>query len=195
MNEADVFSTGGFGLWALISAAALLAGVLLWTVLVFNRLVRARNQQAEAWAGIDVQLRKRHDLVPPLVAAVRAYAAHESGVLVGVTEARSRAERDPNRTDGAERDLTLGLRGLLALAEAYPNLKADENFRQLAEQLVAVEDDLQYARRYYNGSVRDFRNLAQCFPNNLAASLFGFEPGAFFEVESAAERSAPIVKV
>lgn len=169
----------------------LLLTFLLWSIWTYNRLIRARNQQTEAWSGIEVQLRKRHDLVPGLVATVQGYAAHESSTLSAVLQARAQTETNPNRTDAAEQALTHGLRQLLAVAEAYPELKAAENFRQLFSELVAVEDDLQYARRYYNGSVRDFRNLTQTFPNNLIARIFHFHPAAFFEVESAVERTAP----
>lgn len=176
----------------MLGAVILLVGFpLLWAAATFNRLVKARNQQREAWSGVDVQLRKRHDLVPALVEVVRGYRNHEQTVLESVTIARSRAAADPNRTDGAENDLSHGLQKLFALAEAYPELKADTNFRQLSSQLVAIEDDLQYARRYYNGSVRDFRNLAESFPSNLVAAAFGFQPGDFFEVESSTECSAP----
>jgi LemA protein len=177
----------------LLLGLVLLVLALLWAIWTFNRLVRARNQQAEAWSGIEVQLRKRHDLVPPLVAAVRAYAAHEAETFAAVTAARNQTEGNPNRTDEAERAVTQGLRQLLAVAEAYPILQADENFRQLSTQLISIEDDLQYARRYFNGSVRDFRNLAQTFPHNLLAGLFRFTPGEFFEVESSLERQPPKV--
>lgn len=169
--------------------------VLFWAALMFNQLVKARNQQREGWSGIDVQLRKRHDLVPQLVEVVRGYREHETSVLTAVTEARTQAASDPNRTDRAENALSHNLQRLMALAETYPDLKADQNFQQLGSQLVAVEDDLQFARRYYNGSVRDYRNLAESFPSNIVASLFGFRPGEFFEVESATERLAPGVKL
>jgi LemA protein len=169
--------------------------LLLWAVWTFNRMVRARNQQQEAWSGIDVQLRKRHDLVPSLVEIVRGYSAHEKNVLVEVTEARGAAMGNPNRTDADERNLTSGLRGLFALAENYPQLKADQNFQRLSSQLVDIEEQLQFARRYYNGSVRDFRNLAQTFPQNIVAKLFGFKPGEFFEVECATERLSPKVEL
>lgn len=171
----------------------LIVGVLGWAVWTFNRLVRARNQQAEAWSGIDVQLRKRHDLVPALVEVVKGYSAHEQTVLREVTEARREAVGRPERTDAAEQHLSQGLRHLFALAESYPQLRADTNFLRLSEDLVAIEDQLQYARRYYNGSVRDFRNLAQTFPQNLVAAAFAFHPGEFFEVDSATERAAPAV--
>ena len=154
-----------------------------WAAWAYNRLVQARNQQAEAWSGVDVQLKKRSDLVPPLVECVSAYRTHEAQTLRDTASAREPA------------DVTRELRSLLAVAEAYPELKAAENFRKLMGQLVTIEDDLQYARRYYNGSVRDYRNLSESFPSNLIAGIFGFQAGAFFEVESALERSAPGVKL
>lgn len=157
------------------------AAVAAWAVWTFNLLVKARNQQAEGWSGIDVQLKKRADLVPLLAASVRAYATHESATLRAAAHARN-----PEEVAGA-------LRGLLAVAEANPDLKASENFRQLSTMLVAIEDDLQYARRFYNGSVRDFRNLCESFPSNLVAGLVGFRPGDFFEVSSVLEREAPTV--
>ena len=169
-----------------MSAFLVLLPVLLlfgWAAWAYNRLIHARNQQAEAWSGVDVQLKKRSDLVPPLVACVSAYQKHEAQTFRDTA-----AARDPS-------DVTHEIRGLLAVAEAYPELKAAENFRKLMGQLVLIEDDLQYARRYYNGSVRDYRNLAESFPSNLIAGIFGFQAGAFFEVESALERSAPEVKL
>ncbi len=178
--------------WVVLAAGVLVFG---WAVWMFNRLVGARNQQREAWAGIDVQLRRRHDLVPLLVEAVRGYRDHEAGVFEEVTGARARAAGDPNRTDKAENELSHGLRQLLAVAEAYPDLKADENFRQLTGQLVTIEEDLQFARRYFNGSVRDFRNLVESFPGNLIAGLFAFRPDNFFEVDSVIERLAPRVEL
>ncbi|MEX1119201.1 MAG: LemA family protein [Terrimicrobiaceae bacterium] len=162
--------------WILLVPAAL----AVWGLWVFNAGVRHRNQQAEAWSGVDVQLKKRHDLVPPLVECVRAYRAHEAGTFEKVA-ARG------------ESGVVEAMRGLLALAEAYPELKATQNFQQLTAQLVVIEDDLQYARRYYNGSVRDYRNFAESFPTNLLAGFFQFSPGQFFEVENVIERQAPQV--
>lgn len=158
-------------------------GFFAWATWLYNRLVHARNQQAEAWSGVDVQLKKRADLVPPLVECVAAYRTHEASVLGETTRARSQA------------DLVRQMRGLVAIAESYPELKAAENFRSLMLRLVAIEDDLQYARRYYNGSVRDYRNLAESFPGNLIAGVFGFQPGEFFEVESVVERENPEVRL
>jgi LemA protein len=177
------------------SIVLVFGAAVLWGIRTFNRLVRARNQQAEAWSGIDVQLRKRHDLVPALVEVVKGYSTHEKTVLTEVTEARRQALGTPERTDAAERQLTEGLRHLFALAESYPQLRADQNFLRLSEDLVAIEDQLQYARRYYNGSVRDFRNLAQTFPQNLVAKAFAFHPAEFFEVDSATERQSPRISL
>ena len=169
-----------------MSSFLVLGPVLLffaWAAWAYNRLVQARNQQAEAWSGVDVQLKKRSDLVPPLVECVSAYQKHEAQVFRDTSTARSPS------------DVTREIRGLLAVAEAFPDLKAAENFRKLMGQLVTIEDDLQYARRYYNGSVRDYRNLAESFPSNLIAGIFGFQAGEFFEVESSLERAAPEVKL
>ena len=173
----------------------LFLALLFWGVFVFNRLIRARNQEREGWSGIEVQLRKRHDLVPLLAESVRGYKKHEQSVLLAVTQARAAAEATPSRTDEAERALSVGLQKLFALAEAYPELKANANFLKFSQQLVEVEEHLQFARRYYNGSVRDFRNLAQTFPNNLIAKLFRFQPAEFFEVDSALERQPPPVEM
>ncbi|MCX6970974.1 MAG: LemA family protein [Verrucomicrobia bacterium] len=169
-----------------MSSLIVLVPVLLffgWATWAYNRMVQARNQQAEAWSGVDVQLKKRSDLVPPLVECVSAYRTHEAQTFRDAAAARQPAE------------VTRELRSLIAVAEAYPELKAAENFRKLMGQLVAIEDDLQYARRYYNGSVRDYRNLTESFPANLIAGIFGFQAGAFFEVESALERANPEVRL
>ena len=169
-----------------MSSLVVLVPVLLffgWATWAYNRMVQARNQQAEAWSGVDVQLKKRSDLVPPLVECVSAYRTHEAQTFRDAAAARQPA------------DVTRELRGLIAVAESYPELKAADNFRKLMGQLVTIEDDLQYARRYYNGSVRDYRNLTESFPANIIAGVFGFQAGAFFEVESAIERANPEVKL
>lgn len=154
-----------------------------WAALAYNRLVKARNQQSEAWSGIDVQLKKRADLVPPLAACVAAYAAHESQIFRESSRGRS------------DRDLVGDMRKLIAVAESYPDLRASANFQDLMARLVKIEDDLQFARRFFNGSVRDFRNLAESVPTNLIAGVFGFVPAGFFEVEAVLEKSAPEVKL
>jgi LemA protein len=165
--------------------------LLLAAVWVYNRLVYRRNLVAEAWAGIDVQLQKRHELVPNLVATVRGYIDHESRALEKVTRLRSAATDDVTGRAQQESSLSRSLGRLFALAENYPELKAAEGFRQLHGSLVEVEDHLQYARRYYNGAVRDLNNLVESFPSNLMARVFGFRTAPFFEIEFASQRDAP----
>lgn len=176
-------------------AAVLLAGLALYAVVVFNRLVRHRNLVREGWSGIDVQLRRRGDLVPNLVAAVKAYAAHERGLLEDVIAKRasSIAAAGVPSQERAERELEGALGRLIALAEAYPQLKADGNFRTLQEQLAEIEDQLQMARRYYNGAVRDLNIRIQSVPDVLVARPFGFREEPFFELDDAAEAAVPRV--
>ena len=175
--------------WWLLPALALVLGGI-W---IYNLLVRRRNIVAEAWAGIDVQLQRRHELVPNLVATVRGYREHEAETLRELTLARStRPDRVPELSR-QETGLSRSLARLFALAEDYPELKASDNFRQLHAALVEIEDHLQYARRYYNGAVRDLNNLVESFPANLVARSFGFRPADFFEIEFASQRAAPRV--
>jgi len=180
---------------------AALGGVLLmalvYTGWVYNRLVALQNQLREAWSGVDVQLKRRHDLIPNLVACVRGYRAHEQNVLEAVARERGAAQaaQGISGTAAAENNLTQNLRSLFAVAEAYPDLKADKNFRQLSATLVEVENDIQFARRYYNGSARDLNNLVQTFPSLMVARNFKFAPADFFEIETATERNAPEVKL
>lgn len=178
-----------------ISASVVLL-VLAWTIFVFNRLVRLRNQVRNAWADIDVQLTRRHDLVPQLVAAVKGYADHERSVLTAVTELRAQALRQssPARLGAIESELEGALGKLLALQEAYPDLKASTNFLDLQKGLVEVEDHLQYARRYYNGSVRDLNDAIQHFPDLLVARAFGFRESEFYQA-GATERNVVEVRL
>ena len=180
---------------SLILAAAVVLAV--WVVWTFNRLILLRNRLREAWSGIDVQLKRRHDLVPELVECVRGYRNHEQGVLVEVARARTQALAAAGVAEAgpAENSLTSGLRSLFALAEAYPDLKADQNFRKLSDALVEIEDQIQYARRYYNGSVRDVNIQVESFPGCIVARLFGFQEQPFFEIESAMVRQTPEVKL
>ena len=164
--------------------------IISWLAWSFNRLVAARNAQREAWSGIDVQLKRRHDLLPVLVTCVQGYRVHEAGLLERIAHARSGAW---NAAD--ENVLARDLRQAIAVAEAYPGLKANAHFRDLMTRLVEVEDQLQYARRYYNGCVRDLNNLVQSIPTNWVAKAFGFGAATFFEVESAMVRDAPGVNV
>ena len=178
----------------IIIVAALLTG---WAVVMFNRLVRDRNQVRAAWSDIDVQLTRRHDLVPRLVDAVRAYADYERATLTAVTELRARAEAAGRLRDKArlEDEMQAGLHRLIALAESYPELKADGNFLQLQRDLVETEDHLQYARRFYNGAVRIYNTRIETFPDMLVAKPFGFTPAEFFAVDDAEARAAPRVEL
>ena len=177
---------------ALPLTLCLLAALCLWAVLAFNRLVRLRNQVRTAWADIDVQLMRRHDLVPQLVAAVRAYAGHERAALEAVTALRAEALASPSRPRLAQLEdaLEQAMGRLFALREAYPDLKASANFAQLQRDLVEVEEQLQYARRFYNGAVRDYNDATQRIPDLLVARLGGFAPEEFFE--ASAEQRAPV---
>jgi LemA protein len=171
--------------------------LLVWAVVIFNRLVKARNLVRNGFADIDVQLQRRHDLVPQLVEAVKAYSGHERRVFEEVTALRSRARQAEGRKQaqamaGAEVALAAGLARLLLLAEDYPDLKASENFRQLTDELVETEDLLSHARRFYNGAVRDLNTRIQQFPDLLVARLLGFEEATFFSAGIEA-RSTPEV--
>lgn len=163
-----------------------LVAALAWGVLAFNRLVRLRNQARTAWADIDVQLQRRHDLVPQLVAAVQGYAGHEAASLQAVTELRAQALQlqRPGALGQVEAALEQALGRLLALQEAYPDLKANQNFAQLQRDLVDVEEQLQYARRFYNGAVRDYTDATQRVPDVLVARTTGFGPLEFFQAEA-----------
>ena len=160
--------------------------LLGWGVFAFNRLVHLRNQQRTAWADIDVQLQRRHDLVPQLVKVVQAYAGHEASTLQAVTDLRSQAIglKQPGQLDAVETSLEHALGRLIALREAYPDLKANQNFAQLQGELVKVEEQLQYARRFYNGAVRDYNDGMQRFPDLLMAKLGGFSDVAFFQADA-----------
>ena len=173
-----------------LALAAVLV-VVAWGVFAFNRLVRLRNQWRTAWADIDVQLQRRHDLVPQLVASVKGYARHESALLEAVTALRSQALTlsGPKQLGEIEDALEQGLGRLLALREAYPDLKASANFMQLHQELVEVEEHLQYARRFYNGAVRDYNTAIERVPDVLVARGFGFGEADFFQ-DGADQRAA-----
>jgi LemA protein len=175
----------------LVTLAIILLVTITW---IYNRLVRNRNLVNEAWAGIDVQLQKRAELVPNLVTAVKGYTQHESSVLEDVAQIRS-ASQAVNDRARAESVLSRSLGRLFALAEDYPDLKASEGFQQLHASLVEIEDHLQYARRYYNGAVRDNNNLVESFPSNIIAGIFSFAEAEFFEIELASQRVAPDVEL
>jgi LemA protein len=156
--------------------------IAIWAIWAFNRLVRSRNRTRAAWSDIDVQLQRRHDLVPQLVSAVRAYAQYERATLTAVTELRYLSEQTQTLPEKAqlEDELEKGLQRLIALAEAYPDLKASENFLKLQAELTEVEDHLQYSRRFYNGAVRDLNTLVETFPDLFIAGAFRFAAAEFF---------------
>ena len=177
----------GTGGWI---AVALLGAVLFAVAWLYNRLIADRNLALQGFSDIDVQLKRRADLVPQLVEAVRGYASHEKALLTSVAELRSAAVAakpgvDAGRFD-SERELGTKLKQMLLLQEAYPQLKADANFRDLSAKLVDTEDQLQYARRFYNGAVKQYRNRLESFPDVLVAKLFGFKEMPFFETEDRA---------
>jgi LemA protein len=171
----------------------LLTVAVVWAAMTYNRLIRLRNQVSEAWADIDVQLTRRFDLIPNLVELVKGYQRHESDVLKDVTRLRSNAQTPVDRRATRENELTGHIVNLFAIAEDYPDLKADESFRSLHESLAEVEDHLQFSRRFYNGTVRDSNNLVEGFPSMIIATAFSFKLAEFFEIELASMREAPEV--
>ncbi len=166
---------------------------LTWAVFCYNRLVRYKNRVLAAWSDINVQLKRRFDLIPKLVQAVQAYSGYERSVLDEVTQLRAdtEAQKTPTETAGQENELTVRIKGLIAVAEAYPDLKADSQYLHLLQQLTEVENHIQFARRYYNGSVQQLNVRIDSFPDMLIAHLFGFKRAEFFELESATEALPP----
>lgn len=173
----------------------LLVLVVVAIIAMYNGLVRLRVQSDNAWSDIDVQLKRRHDLIPNLVETVKGYAAHERQTLDAVVQARNRAmtAQSPGAKAEAESVLTQSLKSLFALAEAYPQLHAVESFTQLQASLNQIEEAVQSARRYYNAVVRDFNTKIMQFPSNLIANFFQFRPREFFEITEVAERQVPKV--
>ncbi|MBV9100663.1 MAG: LemA family protein [Candidatus Dormibacteraeota bacterium] len=181
--------------WVVIAVVVL---AVLYVVYRFNRLVRLRTRTQEAWSDIDVELRRRHDLIPNLVSTVQGYAAHERQVLENVTAARTQAVNvaqtgDPRAMAGAEDALTGAVRQLMAVAENYPQLRAAELFLNLQEQLTTTEDKVEFARRFYNGNVRDFNTALQRFPTNVIGNRLGFKPFTFFAAAEG-DRAVPSVQ-
>lgn len=189
--------TTEFGLTLLISSGIALMALMLFVAVSFNRLVRHTNVVGEAFSGIDVQLKRRHELIPNLVECVKGYTAFERSLLEEVVAARSATTTADNMADlnTKENRLSANLVRLFALAEDYPDLKADAFFSQLSAQLVEVEDTLQYSRRYFNGAVRNLNIAIESFPSNLVAHFFGFTTKEYFEVESVSERAGPMINV
>ncbi len=158
--------------------------IALWAISLYNSLVRLRNRRQNAFADIDVQLRQRHDLVPQLVETVKGYASHEKDLLIKITEARSAAINAKSIDDKivAEQQLTSALQGLKVSVEAYPDLKANQNFLQLQEELSDIENKLAAARRFFNGATTEYNNAVEAFPGNLIAKNFGFKREIFFDL-------------
>ena len=181
----------------MIAVVIIVVLVVIALVLLYNGLVRKRTRTQEAWSQIDVELKRRHDLIPNLVETVKGYAAHEQGTFEAVTNARAAAVSagatgDPAKVGAAENALSGTLRSLFAVAENYPQLQAVQTFSQLQEQLTSTEDKIEFARRYYNASARDYNTALQTFPRNLIASMGGFKPVGFFQAE-AEDREVPQV--
>jgi len=182
----------------LLVFVALVVLFLLFFVSIYNRLVRLRNAVKNAWSQIDVQLKRRHDLIPNLVETVRGYMKHERETLEAVTKARNLAAQaresgDVTASAAAEGQLTGALSRLLLVVERYPDLKANQNFLALQEELTSTENRIAYARQFYNDSVMQYNNTIQMFPSNIVAGMFRFQPADFFEIEAPEEREAPKV--
>ena len=175
---------------------ALIVVIGLWFWATYNSLIRGRNQVKEAWSDIDVQLKRRYNLIPNLVETVKGYATHEKEVFQKVTEARSQAMGAQGAAEKAKAEnmLTSTLKSLFAVAENYPQLRASENFSKLQDELSDTENKIQASRRFYNGNVRDFNTRMQTFPTNMIAGMFGFKAQEFFEIEGEEERKTPQVK-
>src|SRR5881227_375551 len=182
------------GTWIVLAIVIL---VVLWLVFTYNGLIAARNRTQEAWSEIDVELKRRHDLIPNLVNTVQGYMSHERGTLEAVTNARANAVAagatgDPAKIGQAENMLSQSLRSLFAVAENYPELKAISAYTNLQEQLTATEDKIEFARRYYNGNVRDYNTKLQTLPTSLVAGSLGFKAFAFFQADEG-DREVPQV--
>ena len=181
----------------LVCAALCLVIVVLivWVILTYNKLVRQRNQVDASWAQIDVQLKRRYDLIPNLVETVKGYAAHERGTFEAVTQARAAMAnaKSPKEAAAADNMLTGALKTLFAVAENYPQLKANENFMQLQEELTTTENKISYARQFYNDMIMRYDIKRQTFPSNLIANMFGFKDKEYFKTEEA-EKAVPKVK-
>ncbi len=193
MAETD--NKKGASMKVLLTLLVIIGVVAVWLVIIYNRLVKLRNLCMEGWSGIDVQLKRRANLIPNLLETVKGYMSHEKDVFREVTEARAKALSAGSVAERGQGEsmLTASLRSLFAIAENYPELKANENFQDLQRQLSEIEDQIQKARRYYNATVRDFNTATEVFPNLIVASLFQFKKKDFFELTDPREREVPKV--
>jgi LemA protein len=183
---------------AIIILVAIVALPLIWLVATYNRLVRTRQHMSESWHDIDVELKRRYDLIPNLVETVKGYATHERQTLEHVTQLRNRAVAStgsPASQASDESALLLGLKSVFVVAENYPQLKADAQFRALQDELANTEDRIAAARRFFNANVREQNQICQTFPTSVVASLFGFQPSTYFELTSEAERVVPRAQI
>ncbi|MDD4955953.1 MAG: LemA family protein [Candidatus Omnitrophica bacterium] len=180
----------------LLIVIALIFAVFFAGIVIYNQLVKYSFLVKEAWAGIDVQLKRRHDLIPSLVESAKGYAKYEQGVFEKVTSLRAEIVNAKNnkQASGLENDLSRAIKSIFLVAENYPNLKASQNFIDLQKNISLVEDNIQMARRYYNGTVRDYNVAIQSFPGVVIANLFRFSPIDFFEIEYSTERNSPDVE-
>jgi LemA protein len=181
----------------LLALTILALAILATGIVLYNQLVRGRNRVATAWSDIDVQLQRRYDLIPNLVKAVDQYAGYERATLAAIAELRTQARHtsDVAKRGEVEEELGAGVQKLIALAENYPDLKANENFLSLQKELAETENYLQFARRYYNGSVRDYNTLTEVVPSNIVASFFGFQAREFFQKASDDVANVPLVEL
>ncbi len=182
-------------LLVIIILLALVLAIMIGSLMTYNRFIRLRNQLREGWSGIDVQLKRRHDLVPALVESVKGFRDHEKDVLEAVTRERTEAQGATDASSATEPEAALSrdLGKIIAIAESYPEIQSSEHFLQLMRELVEIEKTLQYARRYYNGSVRNWNNLVETFPSRIIAGISQFRPTSFFEVKEASERLPPSI--
>jgi LemA protein len=173
------------------------AVILIWIIIIYNLFVRDKNLIKEAWSGIDVQLKRRHNLIPNLVTSVRGYSKHERDLFEEITEKRAKSTKieDIKEKAAVEADLSGMIKNLFVVVEEYPDLKASQNFLDLQNQLVEIEDQLQYSRRYYNGRVRNYNIRVESFPGNIIAGIFDFKQEEFFEITLATERKTPGVQL
>lgn len=168
--------------------------LVVWAVIAFNLLIRDRNRVAQSWSDVDVQLMRRHDLVPRLTELVKGYSGYEKALQTSLAELRTSTQtQSPAARGDTERSVASGVHQLVALVEAYPDLKASTNFLELQKQLADTENQIQYARRYYNGAVNLFNNRQQRFPDLLVANAFDFKPAEFFQLDDDAKAAAPSV--
>lgn len=195
LKQSIYFSQYIVFMFILYTIIILIAIAVVWAIALYNRFVRLNKRTDEAWADIDVQLKRRYDLIPNLVETVKGYAKHEKEAFEHVTQARAQAlgatqAGNPAKIAQAENQLAGALKSLFAVAEAYPDLKANQNFLELQRELSDTENKIQAARRFYNTNVRDLNTATEVFPSNMVANMFGFKPREFFEIENEGEREA-----